>query len=397
VALKDKKAETVRETVLRMWISYFGNPVLVLHDRATELVGNVLNAEFRSRGILSRGTNSHASNGGSEAQVKILKAALTLELKNHCDFAEIVKRLPGLQLKHNGNVDSYGMSPMMMVMGIQPGQPGTPPAADGGSSDDVFRTARLVEMQTQVITEVSRRVEMRRETVKRAIALKEARPFLAGESAFLLLPTDRQAASRKLSHKSAGPYTVMGPGPSPNTVRVLMNRGNLTEGNVVHVSYLKHFDACEARYWYDPVPNVASSFAGAEDGAWPGNLGLTPSQLEELSEELGGSNPLVPSVLPRSENCLVCRQKQLLKAGAMARVDCAFCNAFVHSTCLYNAGTARVAEKKPDAYRCAHCVLELEKAFRFVEKKQLEQKQTLSGLWSSYDGRMRFLAGGAAE
>ena len=69
----------------------------------------------------------------------------------------------------------------------------------------------------------------------------------------------------------------------------------------------------------------------------------------------------------------------------------------MHSTCLYNAGTARVAEKKPDAYRCAHCVLELEKAFRFVEKKQLEQKQTLSGLWSSYDGRMRFLAGGAAE
>ena len=94
----------------------------------------------------------------------------------------------------------------------------------------------------------------------------------------------------------------MGPGPPPNTIRVQMNRGNLTEGNVVHVSYLKHFVACEARYWYDPVPNLASSFAEVENGAWPGDLErLTPSQLDELSEKLRGSNPLVPSVLPRSE------------------------------------------------------------------------------------------------
>ncbi len=56
---------------------------------------------------------------------------------------------------------------------------------------------------------------------------------------------------------------------------------------------------------------------------------------ELSSEELRGSNPLVPSVLPRSEFFLVCRQKQLLTAGAAARVECAFCNAFVHSECLY--------------------------------------------------------------
>jgi hypothetical protein len=165
---------------------------------------------------------------------------------------------------------------------------------------------------------------------------------------------------------------------------------------------LKHLDSYGPRYWFDPLPGAADSFAPVEDGSWPGALDLKPEQLEELTKMLGGSNPLVPREWAkggRSEYCYICRKKQLLKAGPEARVDCAFCNGFVHAKCLYTEGTTRVAKFKPVLFRCNHCVRELEKSFRFIERLQLKESQKLAGLRNALEERMRFQvpAAGAAE
>jgi hypothetical protein len=258
-------------------------------------------------------------------------------------------------------------------------------------------------LQRKVLEVVSARVAKRRQMVADAVAARKARPFVEGDVVMMRQAMDLYASAKKLSHLSEGPFTVMGAGPTPGTVRVAMNRGDLVHGNVVHTSYLKHILSYGPRYWYDPLPRGADSFAPVEDGAWPGELlRLRPEDLAELDKELGGSNPLVPLALApreRSMHCYICRKKQLLKAGAEARVDCAFCNGFAHAKCLYTEGTTRVAEFKPSLLRCVHCVRELEKVFRFVERLQLQESRKLTELRAGLGQRMRFqsAAGGAAE
>jgi hypothetical protein len=178
----------------------------------------------------------------------------------------------------------------------------------------------------------------------------------------------------------------------------------LVDGNVVvHTSYLKHLDRVPSRFWVDPLPGMGESFARVEDGSWPGraSLGLQPEQLEELNRMLGGSNPLVPLELEpgaRSQFCYICRKKQLLKAGRDARVKCAFCDGFAHAKCLHTEGTTRVVENKPVLFRCNHCVLEMEKTFRFVEGLQLKESRKLAEMRKQLDAGLRSEpARGAAE
>ena len=230
--------------------------------------------------------------------------------------------------------------------------------------------AKLVDLQERLCALSRQRREQRRAQVKAGLLEKRAaRPFIAGEIVMVRRGQDESASSKKLAHKSEGPFTVMGPGPHPNTLRVMMSRGDIVLGNIVHVENIKHLDPCETRYFYDPTPNTATEFASAEDGSMPGSMGLLPEELVKLAEVLGGSQPLVPTDGGRSEHCYVCRKKQLLKAGADARVPCAFCNGFAHATCLFTAGSARVAEKLPAIFRCNNCVLELPEAFKFVREK----------------------------
>lgn len=364
--MKDKSALEVRRAFREGWAKYFGNPVMVLHDQAKELIGDVMKQEFRSRGTTAIPVHAHASNGAAETQINQLKRGLAIVVQDHTDWAQ---RLPMLQLAKNTRQDKYGCSPMSLALGITPRFGAAPDPVDGGPAHPALIQQKMATLQDALLEHSRQRREQRREYVRASVEARNAQPFLPGQLVMVRLLQDITASSKKLAHQSEGPFTVMGPGPHHNTVRIQMNRGDFVNGNIVHVEHVKHLETNASRYFYDPTPNSATRFAEAENGAWPGDLGLLPGELAELAVELQGSQPLVPTKYPQSDYCYICRKQQLLKAGAGARVQCSFCNGFAHTSCLYTAGSERAAAQRPTIFRCSGCVRDLTTAFDFVRRK----------------------------
>ena len=100
---------------------------------------------------------------------------------------------------------------------------------------------------------------------------------------------------------------------------------------------------------------------------FPGDLGLTPADIAELSAKMQGSQPLVPQAFGRGDrhvDCWACKAKVLKRTAVR---ECAFCNAVVHVSCV--VGPGRPLAEVPARLRCPPCVRELPDAFRFADYK----------------------------
>ena len=198
------------------------------------------------------------------------------------------------------------------------------------------------------------------------------RVFTPGTLVFAYIQ-DTDVNCRKLQSPWAGPFYVMKrqPGDHPPLIRVMVNRQDTVDGIAIHQDRLKVFIPDPHRYFIDPVPGVFDTWHELEDGALPdiSKFALTEADLDTITEICGNTQPLVPTQIgkaERSDHCTMCREKVLLvaiKEKKASRIDCSFCNGFIHSVCLFK-GKARSAANIPKVYRCPLCVRELPKALR---------------------------------
>ena len=138
---------------------------------------------------------------------------------------------------------------------------------------------------------------------------------------------------------------------------------------LVHPDRLRPAAPCAARWFVDPMPGDVDKWQLSEDGAFPGDFGLSDALIAELATHcspLGASvcsQPLRPTAFEPSTHCLVCRQS-LRRPAHPRTVQCAFCDAVVHEDCVQYR--QRKAVDRPKLYRCSGCVAELPKAMQWV-------------------------------
>jgi hypothetical protein len=383
VPVKSTSVATSLETFRTHWVNRFEAPVCVRYDAGSAFKG-IWAASLEAMGIFPMPSVAGEKNGNGivERAIRTLNARFNAMNRSPTswvtDASEVMRR-------HNASATASGISPFHFLFGQPPRSPHAGPVPKLIPDEDVM-TYRRIEMAEILERHVRAHREARREMVAVAKAkITKRREYKPGQYVHVYWVNDESAECKKLSSRWRGPFKVMPRvvGDHEPLIRVQTHTMDAVNGELYHPDRLKLFAPFTPRYLFDPTPEPELPFTKQENGSYPGSLGLTDAELDELSDVLHNSQPLVPmfdqlDASDMASECFACLGKVLVTVPA---TRCSFCSALVHNECLL--GPNRAAKDIPAAYRCPDCIRELPAAFAFAELKLATRSLSLTdAIWA---------------
>lgn len=243
VALPDARTETVAQAFVEQWVTRYGLPTNLLHDRGTNLVSAVMKRVSEMMGIKQKTTCAYnpRCNGLSEHCVKTIKFCLAHVVnEEHTDWDE---SLHFIQMAMNSSWHAstnsspaklfYGREMMTPTRMLLPGPP-TSPVKEGEYPE-------MMEKRMQKIWQAAReRMKIAKEAQKYYYDLKVVPSNIdVGDRVYKHSPRGKLGRATKLLHHWIGPYIVTKVNETNAWIRPMSKPHE--ESDCVHLNRLKKY------------------------------------------------------------------------------------------------------------------------------------------------------------